>query len=249
MLGEGLSDWRGYAMAQTVSSLAGLGLYTTAEAARYIGVDPAKLRRWAEGYTFGPSEARRRSSAVVHLELGGRIGEPVLTFRDLMELHFVRFFRETGVTMRTIRLAADRAAAQFGTDHPFAVRRFMTDGKTIFAALEPGDRPLGIAEERWTEDLKTGQMVFTSVISPFFDRVEFGPEYMERYWPMGRERGIVLDPARAFGRPIDMASGVPTYALYRAVAGGSAVAQVAEWYGVPQDAVTSAVAFERRHSH
>jgi uncharacterized protein (DUF433 family) len=57
---------------------------------------------------------------------------------------------------------------------------------------------------------------------------------------------VVLDPERSFGKPIDAEAGVPTRALCDAAlaGGGQSPAVVAEWFGVPLEAVQAAVAFE-----
>ena len=63
---------------------------------------------------------------------------------------------------------------------------------------------------------------------------------------MGRERGVVLDPRRSYGKPIDVDSGVPTDVLFQMVDAGESPESVAQWYRVEVRAVEAAVDFERR---
>jgi len=97
----------------------GLGLYPLPLAARIICEPLPKVRRWA-----------RESSSVVTRSLPEQ--ENTLTFLELMELKFIAMFRNEGVSLQVIKRASKLASRQFDTKYPFAVRRFDTDGKTIF---------------------------------------------------------------------------------------------------------------------
>jgi uncharacterized protein (DUF433 family) len=170
--------------------------------------------------------------------------ERLLTFLDLMELHFVRMFRQYGVSMAVIRAAAAEGARLFGTDHPFAVQRFCTDGTRVFAILERHP-PSGVSASKLMEELHACQLVFAHMVEPFLKGVDIAHEEIARYWPLGKGRPVVLDPRRGLGKPIDCTSGVRTCALYEAFLGTANEEEVAGWYGVSREAVRSAIEFER----
>lgn len=225
----------------TPSRYVGVGLYSFPEAARIIGIKPAKLRRWVGQYRRKATGAEYLSKPVVSRYFPD--GEHILTFLELVELLFVKLFREQGVPMVIIREAAVEAARRFDTPYPFAVKRFDTDGQRIFATLREESQ-----EERGIVELGKGRYVFDAVVRPFFRKLEYQDSGDAlRYWPRDREGRVVIDPQRAFGKPIDAETGVPTRALYDAVlaGGGQSPAAVAEWFGVPLDAVEAAVAFEQ----
>lgn len=68
-----------------------------------------------------------------------------------------------------------------------------------------------------------------------------------RRWPPGRSKGVVVDPQRQFGQPIDDATGVPTGVLAEAAkAEGSEVAAAKRF--MPLASVHRAVAFELQHA-
>ena len=99
-------------------------------------------------------------------------------------------------------------------------------------------------------DLTLSQMVISSIARPFFRRIEFQDSEPIRYWPMDRNGRVVLDPQRAFGKPIDARSGVPTAALYAMARSGETLQSVADWYEIEVEAVEAAVNFEhsgKRH--
>lgn len=218
----------------------GVGLYSFPEAARIIGVNPAKLRRWVGQYRRKAPGADHLSKPVIARYF--QDGQHVLTFLELVELLFVRLFRDEGVKMPVIRQAAEEAARRFDTPYPFAVKRFDTDGHRIFATLQEEPR-----EARVVTEMGKGQLVFENVVRPFFRKLEYrdGGDAL-RYWPMDRNGRVVLDPQRSFGRPIDAETGVPTGSLYDAVRAGEGQSPeaVAAWFGIPVEAVQAAVAFE-----
>lgn len=219
----------------------GVGLYTFPEAARIIGIKQATLRRWVRAYHYRSRNTIYHHAPVITRSLGDE--EPILTFLELIELLFVKLFRSQGVSMPLIRKAAARAAKRWQTPYPFAVKRFDTDGKYIFATLgQENDNPILL------EDRSRGQLVFEEVVRPFFRKLEYkGNADALKFWPMDREGRVVLDPQRAFGKPIDAETGVPTVALNDAVTAGQGqgIKEVAEWFEVPIAAVEAAVEYER----
>jgi uncharacterized protein (DUF433 family) len=60
-----------------------------------------------------------------------------------------------------------------------------------------------------------------------------------------RRRSIVIDPSRAFGRPIAAETGIPTEVLATAVAVDGSPEKVARLYEVLPSAVRDALRFER----
>lgn len=221
----------------------GVGLYSVPEASRIIGIHPRQLRRWIRTFTYTAKGHQYLHTPVIPRYFSDEDDKPI-TFLELIELLFVRLFREEGLSMQYIRIAARIAADYFETPYPFAVKRFDTDGKFIFATLE--NEPV-TQSRRIIEELGKGQIVFETVVRPFFRKLEYsGHAEALRFWPMEREGRVVLDPKRKFGKPIDAETGVPTRALFDAVAvAGQGVQTVAKWFGVPADAVRAAVKYER----
>jgi uncharacterized protein (DUF433 family) len=152
-------------------------------------------------------------------------------------------FRNEGVSLETTRRASAAAADRFATDYPFSVKRFDTDGRTIFATLIDEE-----TDSVMVEDLRHGQYVFEKITKPFFRKLEFrGAQEVSRFWPMEKRGRVVLDPTRQFGRPIDAETGVPTQAIYDAGRAGKGQdpKEVARWFNIPLSAVQAAVAFEQ----
>jgi uncharacterized protein (DUF433 family) len=217
----------------------GLGLYTLPEAARLLRVPLDRLRRWTIGYTFAGA---RFSEPLFKPDYPELAVKSILTFQDLMELFLVARFRQAGVSLQKIRATAQWAARRFETNYPFAIRRFHTDGKRLFAELESREGQ-GSPERSFLEP-HTCQYVF-SWVEEFFLKLDYENDLVSHFWPLGKERPVVLDPARSFGQPIDPATGVPTRVLADMHAAGESVEEVARWFRVESEAVRAAVEYER----
>lgn len=161
-------------------------------------------------------------------------------FRDLIEIRFVEAFLKAGVSWKTMRACHLAAQRDLKTPHPFCSNRFSTDGRTILhrEAQAEGDEVL--------IDLTNNQREFGKIVAPFFKQLEFDEsEELARWWPLGRERAVVLDPACNFGQPSAAQAGVPTRVLAQSVkAHGGVIEKVAEWYEIAPDEVKDAVEFE-----
>jgi uncharacterized protein (DUF433 family) len=216
-------------MVATTSQFIGHGTYSITDAAKIVHAPYNTVRGW-----LNPERG------VIPRKFGR--DQQLISFIELMELHFIKMFMDEGVSPKAIHAAARQAAKQFKTDYPFAVKRFDTDGRTIFATLvkeEDGQEMI--------EDLRKGQFVFKTIMRPFFRKLDYNRSDIARYWPQTKRGRVVLDPARQFGQPIDHATGIPTRTLFEAVnAGkGQSIKKVANWFGVPESAVRAAVKFEK----
>lgn len=231
----------------SLPSLAGIGLYSAAEAARLLRAPTVNVSRWANGYTRSYQGEEVYSEPLLIGRDDGLRRRGLITFLDMIELLFIDVFRREGVSVPVIRTAAQRAAELFDTDHPFAVRLLETDGQSIFAILEANDPAvIDHPTDELVEDLRAGQMVMSSLVQPYFRRIDYGTVAAERYWPMDKTSSVVLDPMRGFGKPIDDLSGVPTSVLYQTYLAEDSVEVVADWYDVTASAVRDAVAYEQQ---
>lgn len=221
-----------------LSAAIGTGVYTAREASRLLRISPAKINRWLGGYAY-----RRDGGVVVqkplwepqlpraadHLELG---------FRDLVELRFVDAFLQAGLGLPAIRACIETARTYVADDRPFSTRRFRTDGRKIFLeTVRDAQAPELI-------DLRDRQYVFREVVDRTFKDLDIEDDAVVRWRPYQGRASIVIDPTRAFGKPITAEEGVPTVALADAVRAEGSEARVARLYDVAPSVVRDAVRFE-----
>lgn len=217
------------------------GIYTVPEAARLTGVSPWRIRRWLRGYEFKARHGRHRSPAVWQGEHPPIDHSMALGFLDLLEVRCVDAFVKAGVTWKTLRQAHNQAQKIFGRFHPFCTNRFATDGRAIFVELREKNNEVALY------DIASVQRVFDRIIRPFLKELEFAEgEIPTRWWPMGKDRQVALDPRRNFGQPSIFREGIPTQILARSVGANRSVEEVARWFEISAKAVNEAVEFEQQ---
>ncbi len=214
----------------------GRGVYARADVARIASLQPRRVTRWLAGYKWTAADGSERASGpMVATQHRARVD-----FAELVELLFVAGFVRAGVPTRVVRAVHDEAEEEFGTPHPFTLKRFEHDGRSIMERV-------CVDGEEILIDRYRAQRLVESVMLPLVRRLnydEFTKQAM-RFFPMGTERPIVLDPRRNFGEPSVVSRRVPTRILAAAMSGGETETRVARWYSVRPDEVAAAVEYER----
>jgi hypothetical protein len=215
----------------TNSEALGIGLYSIVEASRLLKTPRRTLSRWVEGYVQELRGEKKGYAPLLHPDEE----RTFLTFGDLVDLMYVRGFRDAGVGLNELRCAAARYRSEWDVSYPLATKRFATDGKRLL--IEQGGQ--------WKHALTGQQQAFFDEIGK--QLVHLG-DLASEWRPLGNNRSVVLNPKRAFGKPIENASGAHTYVLYQALETEHDAAKVAWWYGTTESAVDDAAEFERFHS-
>jgi uncharacterized protein (DUF433 family) len=133
----------------------------------------------------------------------------------------------------------ERHRQAFRVRHPFAIKKFETDGKSIFHRFT-------VNGTEHVQDRKLYQLVIPQVFAGMVKRLDFDSVTDEalRYWPLGRRRHVTIEPSRAFGEAV-VGGGVPTRVIYKAVTrSGDSKERVARWYSVTVADVDAAVEYE-----
>jgi len=218
----------------------GVGIYSFADAARFIGGEARDLRRWMLGHTATRNGEKHSYAPLWTPQLAGTDIEGV-GFRDLIELRFIRTFVASGVPLNLIRNTIEELRERLGNEYPFTSTAFKTDGRRIFMEMldDNGDQAL--------VDVVKRQNVMGKVIGPSLrEGIELSvDDEATRWYPVSRSKAVVFDPQRSFGHPILSESGVPTIAVVEALkAECGNVSRVANLYEISVAAVRKAVAYE-----
>lgn len=234
--------------------LANVGVYRLPMAARLAEVPVSKARSWVKGYPRRSSPISSKASAPLppkssppsklparlppRLEQTGP--EAVVSFVDLIEMRFVRHFREAGVKWSAISRSLEELHAIF-RESPTREITFESDGVRVFA------NQLAKTGDRHGRDLTSGNFVMADVLrGTFRDELRLGPlSIVEAWQPRAAFPLVILDPRRQFGQPI-VEPGIPTSVIADEflIRKGDAE-KVARRYGVEVEAVKDAVRFEQ----
>jgi uncharacterized protein (DUF433 family) len=215
--------------------LVGIGLYTPSEAQRLTGIPATKLVRWLRGHTVGDHPYERLWPPQIELH----DNRTYLGFRDLMEARVAAGFIDAGLSPQKVRQAIEIARNIVKDDRPLSTARLRTDGMTVFLQRvdETGDESL--------IDLFRKQYAFKRIVEPSLRNLDFEEGVPARWWPASKSVGIVVDPTRSFGQPVDDATGIPTRILSEAAISEGSVEGAAMVWRVPTASLRRAVSFEQ----
>lgn len=214
--------------------LLGIGLYTPSEAQRLLKIPAGKIGRWLKGHGIG----NRRYPALWHPQVDLGDGSLYLGFRDLMELRTAHQFIEAGVSAQQVRRAIIEARKYVDDERPLSTTRFRTDGRTIFLEIATEDNDTKLL------DIFGKQYAFSRIIERSLKDVEFQGPAPSRWWIGSSRSGVVIDPERAFGQPIDSETGIPTTVLANAAIAEKSVRGAAQAWRVSEATIRRAVRFE-----
>jgi len=232
-------------MAKPRPRLLGVGMYTRADAVRLLKMTPSRVTRWVRGYSYWLAHAarpeRRAQPPVVRTRLPRIGGTLLISFLDLMELRVVKALIDQGISLQHVRRVAEIASEVFLTPYPFASRRIYTDGVEVFASLS---REAGLASLIELSS-RHAQIIAGQVVAQYMMELDFDPQssLAERWWPLGKNVPVVLDPRVAFGAPVVAGTATRTD-IVAALAGALDVAVAADAYRMRPNEVEAAIEFE-----
>lgn len=207
-----------------------LPAYRVEDAARYAQVQSATVGRW---HSITTSDGKRALSKKQPRE--------ALSYLQLIELAVVAQIRARGVPLSRIRAAREYLSSQLQTEFPFAHYRFKTDGKELLVDYQEIDDK-GPADTLVTAS-KNGQLAWTKILQQRLDQFEYERGgIVQRWYVMGRNRPIVIDPQIAFGAP--SVGNIPTWAIREHWDANESIPDIVDDLGIPTDLVECALEFE-----
>jgi uncharacterized protein (DUF433 family) len=213
------------------------GVYLVPDAARILRLPLSVLRLWVSGRSA--DHQRYYPAGAIFTEGDG--ADRHFGFHALIELFTIAQLRKRSIPMTAVRQARAELMERFQTPHPFALKGLMTSGRTLIRSLNDD-----ILLELGTR----GQTAFSKVLEPFCASLDFDEanSLASRYFPLGREHPVVVDPRRAFGRPVIEGTNLTTETIMSLLRGGEAAEDIAESFRISPEAVLAAKAFEQQRA-
>lgn len=213
----------------------GKGIYSIPDASSILNMPTDKVRRWVKKY-WELDFLKSKTSEYTW----GENRQKAFHFLMLIEIIAVDSFREVGVSFSNIKLAHAKLSEMLGTMYPFAHAELMTDGKKILYELV--DSSLLEVDEKQ-------QLSFTSLVAPYCKKIDFGDktQLAERFWPLGKDHQIVVDPRHSFGQPVISGTNITIDTIINLLKAGESPEFIASIYEVDKKAVKDVVAFMKRN--
>lgn len=211
-------------------------LYTYAEADRLAGVPRSTSSRWVKGYNYRNERGERVTQPSMTAGPKGRT-ERGVSFFDLVSIKAIDGLRKRKFGARKIREVIKYCQDELEVDYPLATRRFKTDRRRIY--MHAGDGRL------W-EVLggQQGAQAWDRVLDPFLEDLEYQNDLARRWWPLGKDEPVMVDPEYGFGLPVIAGSGVRTESIAEQYYAGDKIEHIAYDFNVTREQIDSALKME-----
>lgn len=214
----------------------GSGIYSIPEASMILNMPITKVRRWVNKY-WEYDFLKDNTSGYTW----GEKTNKAFNFYTLIELIAVDSFRESGVHFSKIKMAHADLTEILKTPYPFAHAELMTDGKRIF---------LDHFDESILEMDKEKQFSFTNLVAPYCKKIDFkdNTQIAERFWPLGKNHHIVVDPHHSFGQPVIKGTNITVDTISSLLNAGESAKFIASIYGIEEGAIKDVLAYMKRNA-
>ena len=206
-------------------------IYTVAEAARFLGVNPQTFSNWTHGYVRRPAGRPVVEGAPIIAGTKAKRNYPSIPFVGLAGGMVLAAFRRQGVSLQHIRKAVTALEEEIGVRHALASSGLYTDGATILYDYAESDA----SELAGLTEVVSRQRVFAPVIRKYLKRIEYaGDGWAKSLVSPATERSVVVaDPERSFGQPIFIKGAVRIEDVIDRFRAGDPLTGVAADFGVP----------------
>jgi uncharacterized protein (DUF433 family) len=209
--------------------------YQLPQAARIAHVHTATLKRWLAGYSYQRSGKQLSQPPV----LRDAASPTALSFFDLLEAAFLSSYRSEGISLQSLRRALDFASKELKVDRPLLYHRFLHDGKDLFAEYEAETGEHGLLNFS-----RGGQATWPEIVREYLKELEYEKEIAIRWWPLGQQRAVAIDPRFNFGRPVVASKKIRTEILAERWQADEPIELIAEDFGLSRAEVEDALRFE-----
>jgi len=188
--GNGKNGWRTQPM------------YSFTEVAHLSHVSVGTVRNWLLGYTV-------EQGTVEPLFKGQFDEEKACSFLQLIEIVVAAGFRKSEhVPFRTVRLAYENAKKLYKYEYPFAhVELKAYGGHIVHIIRVPGISLQAIDQPE--------QFTLPDLVQETLSQLEYEYELANRWWPVGKNIPIVVDPQISAGLPVVEGRGITVEAIHK----------------------------------
>lgn len=210
----------------------GIGAYAPSEIARILRLPVDRVQRWIRDYwdgTLGKAYALKYSWKTD--------GSRAVSFRTLIEFYVMMQLAEAGVKPKRVLQAHQELAEWYDNAFPFAL-------KEVLQGIKTDSRRVCFQLDGNTLSLDGSRQLNMDFIQLFFKRLDFDENDLAiRFWPLGRDKSIVIDPERKLGHPVVADSNIYPESLHNHFKAGDPIPYIAHIYGLSETQVKHAMEY------
>lgn len=206
----------------------GKGIYTIPEVAFILKLPVAKVRRWM--VEFWDNKLAAKYNAIYS---NGNGKDKVTNFYTLIEFYVFYQLRELNVSTNRIFAAHQDMSEQLDSPYPFASSKVLSDGRSILFMLDDGTV---------VNADKSPQIALKQIIEQFCKKIEFSSsDVAERFYPLGKEKHIIVDPHHQFGQPVIEKTNILAQTLFDLYKSGESKKFLSKLYDLSENDIDDAL--------
>ena len=210
----------------------GNGIYTPKDISNILRIPPGKVRRWINQYWDGRlgKEYKKKYSWTVD-------GSKAVGFHTMIEFYTFIMLGELGVKTKQSLEAHLELSNYFKIAFPFAnqtiLENLKTDGKKVFLNYHGA-----------IISLDGTNQINLDFIEVFFKNLDFDNELLaSRFFPLGKDKSIIVDPKRQFGHPVLDGTNIYPETIYSMYQAGDSKKLISFAYQIDQKLIDDAIEY------
>jgi len=160
-----------------------------------------------------------------------------VSFVDLVEVAVIGKLRKRNFSLKRIREINAFCRLYLKESRPLVTQKFKVAGQDIFLE-DDFDVLVDVGRD-------AGMLAWKEVLEPFLEDVEYENELARRWWPLGRDHKVVVDPDYGFGLPVVEGIGVRTEIIAERREAGDSIKEITYDFGVTPDQIEDALLWEK----
>ena len=210
----------------------GNGIYTVPDLALILQLPPFKVRRWLTDFydqRLGGNKGRYS---------WGEGKDKATNFLTLIEFYIFYMLREQKISAGKILEAHKHMSKELKTPYPFASYKLLVNNKDILYE---------VSADTWVHADRSNQIIIHNLIVEFFKKLDFSDNARaKRFWPLGKEHSVVVDPHHQFGQPVINGTNINAATIYSMYQSGESLSTIGILYDITEAQVNDAIAFCKR---
>lgn len=207
----------------------GEGLFFPQDAAKILGIPNNRASYWFRSYAREKFDGNTNRK---FFKSGDTYG---VNFLTLIEMFVFFKLKEGGISSSRIIKAHKAISEKYETPYPFALEGIFFDKKDVF--FEDSHGSFVKADE-------TLQVMIREVLQPFCQKVEYGDlGVAERYYPLGKNKTIVVDPDHQLGYPTIEGTNIVVDTVAELYNAGEDITTISRLYEIEHAQVEDAIAY------
>lgn len=211
----------------------GAGIFTIPDISSILNLNYHKVHKLVNEYwdkRFADELGKKYSWSIDNTK--------AVSFHTLIEFYIFFQLKEVGVPTQQILNAHSELSKRFNTAFPFAISHIINKincfGKRI--VFEINDEEL--------INLDSTKQLNLKFIKSFAHKLEFDRDSLaNRFYPLGKDRNVVVDPSHQFGQPVIKNTNIYPQTIYNLYIANESKKFIAESYDISLKQVNDAIEY------